>query len=172
MAEGLIDYLGEADDVRPFIAAADCVVLPSYREGLPRTLLEAAAMAKPLIATDVPGCRHVVEAGSDWPAVPRPRCGLARRRDDGDDRGRPGAPREQWGRAGRAKVEREFDEKLVAERYLRARSRTRSPDAQSAERCLARLVEDCSLRRVCVRGSAISPQHIAKTALIAAVRSG
>ena len=44
-----------------FIAAVDCVVLPSYREGTPRSLLEAAAMAKPLIATDVPGCRGVVE---------------------------------------------------------------------------------------------------------------
>src|SRR5699024_11014592 len=60
-AEGIIEYLGTCEDVRPCIAAADCVVLPSYREGAPRTLIEAAAMARPVIATDVPGCRAVVE---------------------------------------------------------------------------------------------------------------
>ncbi len=60
VAEGLIDYLGVADDVRPFLAQADCVVLPSYREGTSRVLLEAAAMARPAIATDVPGCRDVL----------------------------------------------------------------------------------------------------------------
>ena len=54
-ADGLIDYLGDADDVRPHVEAADAIVLPSYREGLPRALLEGAAMGKPLIATDVPG---------------------------------------------------------------------------------------------------------------------
>ncbi|RZM36133.1 MAG: glycosyltransferase, partial [Sphingomonas sp.] len=52
--------LGVADDVRPFMAQADCVVMPSYREGTSRVLLEAAAMARPAIATDVPGCRDVV----------------------------------------------------------------------------------------------------------------
>ncbi len=61
--EGLIEYLGTTDDVRPFIAKADCVVLPSYREGTPRTLIEAASMAKPIIATDVPGCRETVIDG-------------------------------------------------------------------------------------------------------------
>jgi glycosyltransferase involved in cell wall biosynthesis len=60
---GIVEYLGTKDDVRPAIAAADCVVLPSYREGVPRSLLEAAAMGRPLIATDVPGCREVVEDG-------------------------------------------------------------------------------------------------------------
>jgi glycosyltransferase involved in cell wall biosynthesis len=58
-----IEYLGETGDVRPFVAAATAVVLPSYREGLPRTLLEAGAMERPLIATDVPGCRQVVADG-------------------------------------------------------------------------------------------------------------
>lgn len=62
--DGVLDYLGATDDVRPFIADAACVVLPSYREGAPRTLIEAAAMARPLIATDVPGCREVVEDGT------------------------------------------------------------------------------------------------------------
>jgi len=62
-SEGLLTYLGPTDDVRPFLADADCVVLPSYREGVPRTLLEAAAMGRPVITTDAPGCRDTVLHG-------------------------------------------------------------------------------------------------------------
>jgi glycosyltransferase involved in cell wall biosynthesis len=118
-AEGLIDYLGSADDVRPAIAAADCVVLPSYREGLPRTLLEAAAMAKPLIATNVPGCRQVVEQGENGFL-----CEARNARSLADAmlcmiRLSP-EERSAMGAAGRHKVEREFDEKLVVARYLEA----------------------------------------------------
>lgn len=61
--EGLIDYLGETESVAPYLTQAHAIVLPSYREGLPRTLLEGAATARPLIATDVPGCRDVVKDG-------------------------------------------------------------------------------------------------------------
>jgi glycosyltransferase involved in cell wall biosynthesis len=60
-SEGLITWLGETEDVRPFIAQADVVVLPSFREGLPRSLLEASAMEKPVITTDTVGCRDVVD---------------------------------------------------------------------------------------------------------------
>lgn len=63
-SEGIVEVLGMVSDVRPIIQTADCVVLPSYREGLPRVLLEAAAMGKPVIATDVPGCRQAVQDGS------------------------------------------------------------------------------------------------------------
>lgn len=58
--QGNVKYLGPTDKVEDFIACADCVVLPSYREGTPRSLLEAASMGKPLITTDTPGCRNVL----------------------------------------------------------------------------------------------------------------
>lgn len=58
--QGNIKYLGSTDTVEDFIKNADCVVLPSYREGTPRSLLEAASMGKPLITTDAPGCRNVL----------------------------------------------------------------------------------------------------------------
>lgn len=61
--EGLLTWAGRQVDVRPYIAAADAIVLPSYREGMPRALLEAAAMGRPMVATDVPGCRDVVKHG-------------------------------------------------------------------------------------------------------------
>lgn len=57
---GLIEYISFKDDVRNFISDSDLIVLPSYREGTPKTLLEAASMGRPIIATDVPGCREVV----------------------------------------------------------------------------------------------------------------
>jgi glycosyltransferase involved in cell wall biosynthesis len=119
VAEGLIDYLGEADDVRPHIAAADCIVLPSYREGLPRTLLEGAAMGKPLIATDVPGCRQVVEHGvngflcpaADAASLAKAMLALARLTDE---------QREAIGAAGRRRVERDYSERIAIERYRQA----------------------------------------------------
>ncbi|WP_258058383.1 glycosyltransferase [Campylobacter hyointestinalis] len=58
-----IEYLGTTDNVADIIAKSDCVVLPSYREGTPRSLLEAAAMAKPIITTNTVGCRDVVSDG-------------------------------------------------------------------------------------------------------------
>lgn len=58
---GAVEYLGTASDVRIPMRNAHCIVLPSYREGAPRTLIEGSALARPSIATDVPGCRSVVE---------------------------------------------------------------------------------------------------------------
>jgi glycosyltransferase involved in cell wall biosynthesis len=117
--EGLVEYLGASDDVRPHIAASNCVVLPSYREGLPRTLLEAAAMAKPLIATDVPGCRHVVEDGVNGYL-----CRVRDGRSLADAMLRlvrlSAAERTRLGLAGRARIEAEYDERLVISRYLTA----------------------------------------------------
>jgi glycosyltransferase involved in cell wall biosynthesis len=59
--EGLVDWSGRLDDVRGKLNEADLVVLPSYREGTPRSLLEALAVGRPLVTTDVPGCRNVVD---------------------------------------------------------------------------------------------------------------
>jgi glycosyltransferase involved in cell wall biosynthesis len=59
--EGAIEYLGRLDDVRPAIAKSKVYVLPSYREGTPRTVLEAMAMGRPVVTTDAPGCRETVE---------------------------------------------------------------------------------------------------------------
>ena len=117
--EGVIDYLGSTDDVRPFIAEADCVVLPSYREGTPRSLLEAAAMAKPLIATDVPGCREVVEDAVNGFLCPA-RDAFALAGSMLRMLGLEPSERGAMGQAGRAKVEARFDEMIVVSRYLAA----------------------------------------------------
>lgn len=60
---GIVQYLDETAKIEDIISKVDCVVLPSYREGTPKTLLEAGAMARPLVTTDVPGCRNVVKDG-------------------------------------------------------------------------------------------------------------
>jgi glycosyltransferase involved in cell wall biosynthesis len=117
VAEGLVEYLGTTDDVRPFIAQATAVVLPSYREGLPRSLLEAAAMERPLLATDAPGCREVVEDGvNGYDCAVRDVQSLASAMQR-----LAGASPEQrlaLGRAGRRKVEERFSEKFVVQAYL------------------------------------------------------
>lgn len=118
-AEGLIDYLGTADDVRPSIADADCVVLPSYREGLPRTLLEASAMGKPLIATDVPGCRQVLVDGvNGFQCQPRDAESLAEAMLQMMRLSPP--DRLRMGRAARARAESKFDERIITKLYLSA----------------------------------------------------
>ena len=104
--------------MRSEITTADCIVLPSYyREGVPRSLLEAAAMGRPIITTDAVGCREVVDDGVN---------GFLCRVRDAEDL----AKKMQWmltlsqeersemGRRGREKIEREFDERLVIDRYL------------------------------------------------------
>lgn len=63
--EGNIEFLGKLEDVRPAIAASTVYVLPSYREGTPRTVLEAMAMGRAIITTDAPGCRETVSDGDN-----------------------------------------------------------------------------------------------------------
>lgn len=117
--EGLIKYLPPALDVRPALAASDCVVLPSYREGTPRSLLEASSMAIPIITADVPGCRQVIEDGVTGY--------LAKVRDAGDLAEKmermvplPDEARTAMGRRGREKMILEYDERIVMDAYLRA----------------------------------------------------
>ena len=105
--------------MRPAISAASCVVLPSYREGAPRTLIEAAAIARPLIATDVPGCRAVVDRDvSGYLCDVKSAESLA----GAMERFLALSPEAQraMGAAGRAKMEREFDQRLVVDAYREA----------------------------------------------------
>jgi glycosyltransferase involved in cell wall biosynthesis len=112
-----IVYHDKQKDVRPFIANADCVVMPSYREGMSNVLLEAASMAKPLIATDVTGCRDIVENGMN---------GLLCKVKSGPDladkmkkmMNLTSEERGAMGTKGREKMIREFDKKIVIQKYL------------------------------------------------------
>jgi glycosyltransferase involved in cell wall biosynthesis len=120
VAEGVVRYLGVSDNVREEISQADCVVLPSfYREGTPRALLEAAAMARPVLTTDSVGCRDVVDDGvNGYLCKPKDASDLAMKME----RIVAMSPleREVMGLRGREKVEREFDEQIVINKYLEA----------------------------------------------------
>ena len=118
-SEGIVNWLGETDDVRPFLAQADCIVLPSYREGLPRSLLEAAATARPMIATDVPGCSDVVEPGVTG-LLCEARSATSLAAAMGRMLGLSRKERAAMGARARSKVEREFDQALVLKAYLEA----------------------------------------------------
>lgn len=115
--EGLVEWLGHVSDMPELFAQTDVAVLPSYREGLPKSMIEAAACALPLIITDAPGCREVVTVnGEDGLIVPV-----------GDGNTLADAIRlldedrvlcRKLGRAARQKALREFDERIVIERTL------------------------------------------------------
>jgi glycosyltransferase involved in cell wall biosynthesis len=118
VSEGVVKYLGATKDVRPFIREASAVVLPSYREGLPRTLLEGAAMGRPLIGTDVPGCREVIrDEVTGYLCDPRSAESLAAALERFATSSY--SEREAMARNARAMVEQEFDERLVFEAYRR-----------------------------------------------------
>jgi glycosyltransferase involved in cell wall biosynthesis len=109
-----IRWLGPRDDMPQIYAQADAVVLPSYREGMPRSLLEAAAMGLPVVASDVPGCRQIVTDGLN---------GLLCEARSADSLHAvlerllvlSDAERDLMGQAGRARVEAEFDEQRVVD---------------------------------------------------------
>lgn len=117
--EGSVEYLGETSDVRAYIEAASCVVLPSYREGTSRVLLEAASIGRPIIASDVPGCREVVENRINGL--------LCKSKDHLDLADKMEVminlsfqERKMMGIKGREKIEKEFNHKIVNDLYIDA----------------------------------------------------
>lgn len=118
-ADGIAVFHGFQTEPKPYYAAADCVVLPSYHEGLSNVLLEAAAIGRPVITSDIHGCKETVD-----PAV----SGLLCRVKDADDLYQKmhqmanfsRSAREQMGLAARKKVEREFEKTMVVQKTIDA----------------------------------------------------
>ena len=111
------ENLGFQDDIPALLRKADCVVLPSYREGTPKSLLEAAATGRPLLASDVPGCREVVNEGFNGFLFPV--------KDPSSLAGKmekmlllPAAEIEELGKNSRTLIENRFSEEIVTHKYL------------------------------------------------------
>ncbi len=117
--EKIINYLGAADDVRPYIAEADCIVLPSYREGMSNVLLEASSMERACITTNTTGCKEIVEEG-----VTGFLCEVKSGKDLAEKMKKmtmlPAEKRIEMGINARKKVVREFDKQIVIDSYLKA----------------------------------------------------
>ena len=115
--EGYIDYKGHTSNVIPFINAADCVVLPSYREGTPKTLIESLALSKPIITTNVPGCKETVIEGENGLL-----CEVKNPQDLADKmlqiHKMDNSELNYMGQNGRKLAEIKFDEKIVIKKYL------------------------------------------------------
>ncbi len=119
LRDGFIEYIGVSSDTRNEMSQADCIVLPSYHEGMSNVLLEGASMGLPLITTDVHGCKEAVEDG---------RSGfLCKAKDPGSlidamERFLDLSPeeRKEMGLKGRKKMIGEFDRRFVVERYINA----------------------------------------------------
>jgi glycosyltransferase involved in cell wall biosynthesis len=114
--EGVVEWLGHVEDMPALLGQVDAVVLPSHREGLPKSLVEAAGRALPLVASDVPGCREVVRDGIEGLRVPLKdpaalAAAMARLAAD------PEAAR-RYGAAARRRALAEFDERTVLARTL------------------------------------------------------
>lgn len=112
--DGAVEWWGHCEPMRAVYLQASVICLPSYREGLPKALLEAAATGRPLVTTDVPGCREVVRNGDNGLLVPPHQSGAlasALRTLLGDP-----ALRTAMGLRSRARAEAEFDvERVIAE---------------------------------------------------------
>jgi glycosyltransferase involved in cell wall biosynthesis len=116
-AEGVVEWLGHRSDVRAILAGAHVVCLPSYREGLPKSLLEASGIGRPMIASNVPGCREVVRDGITGLLVePRDALALA---DAMLRLGRDPTLRARLGRAARERAEALYSiEDVVRDTFL------------------------------------------------------
>ena len=117
--EGVIDYLGEKKDVRKFIAEADCIILPSYREGTSNTLLEAASMEKPAITTNTTGCKEIVSDNETGFL-----CKVKDELDLADKMEKmillSPEKMKEMGKKARQKIIKEYDKQIVIEAYLAA----------------------------------------------------
>lgn len=119
ISEGLIEYHGMVNNVADYIADCDCVILASYREGMPRILLEASSMGRPIITVDSIGCKDVVEDGvTGYMAKVKEVDSLAEAMIRFIEL--PFDEKVKMGKAGRKKMEREFDQKIVINKYLEA----------------------------------------------------
>ena len=116
--KGIIEYIGQQDDIHPFLKESHAVIHPSYHEGMSNVLLEAAATGRPVLASSVAGCRETFEDGIS---------GIGFRPQDPADLVRaiekfinlPYDKKVQMGRKGRRKMEREFDRQIVVEAYMK-----------------------------------------------------
>lgn len=122
-SQGIIQYLGETSDVRPYIDDASCLVFPSfYREGISRILMEAASMEKPIITTDNVGCREVVDHNiTGYICKPKSTKSLIYALEQFIHL--PDEDKLIMGKLGRRKMIREFEEKNIIKQYLRTISK-------------------------------------------------
>ncbi len=118
--EGIINYIGVSDNVEQEIAKVDCMVLPSYyREGVPKSLLEAGAMGKPIVTTDNVGCRETVDDGiNGYLCEPRSSESLTEKLEIIINMTHE--QRLEMGKKSRIKIQNEFDEQIVIQKYLDA----------------------------------------------------
>jgi len=115
--DGIIEYLGETDNTAHFLNKATCIVLPSYREGTSRALLEAAAVGRPLIASDVPGCKEIIDDGkSGFLCKIKDKINLANKIEEMINLSHES--RVKMGKNGRLKVEKEYNEEIVLNRLI------------------------------------------------------
>lgn len=116
--DGIIEYLGMVDSVADVIAGVDCMILPSYREGMPRSLLEASSMGRPIITVDSVGCKDVVEDGvTGYMAKVKDISSLVDAMKDFIELSAD--KRVEMGLNARHKMEREFDQEIVITKYLK-----------------------------------------------------
>jgi glycosyltransferase involved in cell wall biosynthesis len=115
--ERLIIYHGYVADTRPLICQADCVVLPSYREGMPRVILEGMALGKPCITTNAPGCKDAVDPSCGFLASVQNADSLAETVRKFFDLNQ--TQRNELGKAARLRAENIYEENIIFEHYLR-----------------------------------------------------
>lgn len=115
-SNGVIEYIGQQKDIRPFLAESHAVIHASYHEGMSNVLLESASTGRPVIASDIPGCREIYEEGVS---------GIGFKPQNTEDLVRALIQfinlsydvRKEMGKAGRKKIEKEFDRRIVVNAY-------------------------------------------------------